>query len=54
VVDIRIDRNNENLMVLTDDTIKTITKGIKTTLSKTAKAYVEPKQAAGCSAPGCA
>jgi hypothetical protein len=54
VVDIRIDRHNENLMVLNDDTIKAITKGIKTTLSKTASAYVEPKQAAECSAPGCA
>lgn len=54
VTDIRIDRHNENLMVLTDETIKTITKGIKTTLHKTAKEYVEPKQAAGCSAPGCA
>jgi ADP-heptose:LPS heptosyltransferase len=52
-VDIRIDRHNENLMVLTDQTIKTITKGIKTTLSKTAKVYVEPKQPAECSTPGC-
>ena len=41
-------------MVLNDETIKTITKEIKTTLSKTAKAYVEPKQGAECSAPGCA
>jgi len=53
-VDIRIDRHNENLMVLSDETVKTIVKQIKTTLGKTAKAYVEPKQAAGCSAPGCA
>lgn len=53
VTDIRIDRHNENLMVLTDETIKTITKGIKTTLHKTAKEYVEPKQSAGCSIPGC-
>jgi hypothetical protein len=53
VVDIRIDRHNENLMALTDETIKTITKGIKTTLSKTATPYVEPKQSAGCSIPGC-
>jgi hypothetical protein len=53
VTDIRIDRHNENLMVLTDETIKTITKGIKTTLSKTAKPYVEPKQSSGCSIPGC-
>jgi hypothetical protein len=53
-VDIRIDRHNENLMVLSDETIKTIVKKIKTTLGKTAKAYVEPKQAAGCSAPSCA
>jgi hypothetical protein len=53
-VDIRIDRHNENLMVLTNETIKTITKGIKTTLGKTARPYVEPKQPVGCSAPGCA
>lgn len=53
VVDIRIDRHNENLMALTEETIKTITKGIKNTLSKTAKPYVEPKQSAGCSIPGC-
>jgi ADP-heptose:LPS heptosyltransferase len=52
-VDIRIDRHNENLMVLADETIKTIVKGIKTTLSKTARPYVEPKQPAECSTPGC-
>jgi hypothetical protein len=53
-VDIRIDRHNENLMKLSNETIKAVTEGIKTTLSKTATPYVEPKQPAGCSAPGCA
>jgi hypothetical protein len=53
VVDIRIDRHNENLMKLNDETIKTLTKGIKTTLSKTTSTYTEPKQLAGCSTPGC-
>lgn len=34
VIDVRIDRHNENLMILKDNTIKTITNGIKNTLNK--------------------
>ena len=51
VVDVRIDRHNENLMKLDEDTIKTIIKGIKTTLGKTAIPYTEPKQPASSSGP---